>query len=63
MNMLSKTDLNQLESRMMNVVEKHSLSDEHIGLRLLLSREKRRQEIWDKVKASVIGALIVGGLI
>lgn len=45
-----------------SAIEAHAKGDDHRFVCMMRDREKRRQEMWDKVKASVIRTLLLGGL-
>lgn len=40
----------------------HEKGDDHIAFRAFIAREERNQEMWHKIKTSVVGALIIGTL-
>ena len=40
----------------------HERSDDHVAFRVFIAGEKRKQEQWDKIRTSVLGAIIIGVL-
>ena len=43
-------------------IDAHARGEDHIAWKAFMSREKRQQEIWDRVKGSVFGVVILGSL-
>ena len=43
-------------------VEAHESGADHAAFRTFIDSENRKQEQWDKIKTSVIGAMIIGVL-
>lgn len=38
----------------------HERGDDHIAFRAFIAREERNREMWEKIKTSVLGAIIIG---
>jgi hypothetical protein len=49
---ITKEDIREIID---NAIERHSLSDDHQFIKTLIAREKRNQELFEKIKAHVIG--------
>jgi len=40
---------------MQNLFERHMLSDQHLFIQILMKKEERKQELWERTKAHVVG--------
>lgn len=60
MAVLTEKDFDKLKEIVNDAILLHILSDDHRALEVIIAREKRRQDLWDKFKASVVGAMTIG---
>jgi hypothetical protein len=53
----------QAERQLVEVaIESHARSDDHIAFKAFMLDVQRKREMWDKLKVSVLGAVIIGAL-
>lgn len=57
--MLNKEDVKEV---IHDAFEFHMLSDQHQFVKVLMDKERRKQEIWDKVKVGILSSLGISGV-